>query len=194
MMTDQFSVQLRRHLLDTADERPADGRLEAVVERTLGMPQRLPWLARLRWRLDPIAPFNNPWLRYGAVVLSLLLLAGLALIAAGGSGPPARTVFEGTWTSTDTADRSTQTLVIGPGQNPTVHFEDDYSISCQRRGETSTVYSADGTAEITGDRLVFPIPAGGCTRPVPAYTAFYDYDAATGTLLDYQSIRWVIAP
>ena len=194
MMTDHVSVQLRRHLLRTADDRPESGRLEAIVERTLGVPQRLPWMARLRWTLDPIAPLNNEWLRYGAVVLALLLLAGLAVIAAGGPGPRARTVFEGTWTSTDTADGSTQTLVVGPGDAPSVEFEDDFSINCQRRGEPSTVYTAHGTADINGDRLVFPVGAGGCTRAVPAYTAIYDYDRATGELLDYQRIRWVRVP
>jgi hypothetical protein len=192
MMTDQFAVQLRRHLLDTADERPADGRLEAVVERTLGVSQRLPWIARLRWRLDPIAPFNNPWLRYGAVALSLLILAAVSVVAFAGTNPRAP-VFEGTWTSTDTADGSTQTLVVGPGTDPTVHFEDDFSVNCQNRAERVTRYRANATGHISGGRLMVDF-VGGCTQVLPVYPAFYEFDAATGTLLDYQSIRWVRVP
>ena len=149
MMNDQFAAQLRRHVVENADERPADGQLEAALRRTAASRSSGRGLAdsgggpssgaRLGWQV-----------RYG------LAARGAAPRACGGGRPgtPARgqaraTVFQGRWTSTDTADDSTQTLVVAPGTLPSVHFEDDFSINCERRGEPSTVYLADGQARST---------------------------------------------
>ena len=49
MMNDRFSAQLRQHLLETADERPADGQLEAIDERVAVTAQRPRLVARLAW-------------------------------------------------------------------------------------------------------------------------------------------------
>ena len=193
MMSDQFSVELRRHLLETADERPADGQLEAVVQHTAVVRQRRPWVVRLRWLLDPVAPFGSAGLRYGLVALALLIAAAMVAIVAGGPRPGGDSVFEGRWTSTDAVDASTQTLVVEGGQTPNVHFEDDFSINCERRGDSSTAYVADGPGEILRNRLTARFLSGGCLIRLPPYEAFYDYDSATDTLLDYQRITWVRA-
>jgi hypothetical protein len=190
-MTEQFAVQLRQHLIEAADDRPEEGRLEAVVQRTAVLPQRMPWAARLRWRIDPIAPLENVWLRYGLVATALLIAAVVLAVLSSVGHANAGTVFEGTWTSADPIDRSTQTLVVEAGQAPAVHFEDDFSVNCQRRGDTSTLYVADGPSEIVGDRLTAHYASGGCIKRIAPYDAFYDYDPATDTLLDYQAIRWV---
>ena len=193
MMNDTFSLLLRRHVLKMADERPADGQLETVLRATSRTRQRRSWLVRLRWLVDPAAPFSNAQVRYGAAALALLVVtAMIAILAAGALG--GRTVFEGRWTATDTTDRSTQTLVIGDGRSPSVHFEDDFSIDCQRRGDTSTAYVADGIGEIQDGRLVVRYASGGCVLRLAPYDSDYTYDAATGTLLDDQSVRWVRTP
>lgn len=190
MMTDPFSLLLRRHLLETADERPADGRLETVVQSTAATRQRRSWLVRLRWLVDPAAPFDNARNRYGAAALAPLIAASMIAVLAGGGGPAGRTVFEGSWTATDTTDRSTQTLIVDGGRSPSVHFEDDFSIDCQQRGETSTAYVADGPGEIQGNRLIAHYGSGGCVTRLAPYDALYDYDAATDAILDDQGIMW----
>lgn len=194
MMNDRFSIQLRRHLLEAADERPADGQLKAVVQRTAVEPQRRPWVVRLRWLLDPVAPFGSVGLRYGLVALALLIAAAMVAILAGGPRPGGGSVFEGRWTSTDPVDASTQTLVVEGGQTPNVHLEDDFSINCERRGDSSTAYVADGPGEILRDRLIARFLSEGCVIRLGPYEAYYDYDSATDTLLDYQRITWVRAP
>ena len=191
MMTDRFSLLLRRHLLETADQQPAHGQLETALRSTAVTPQHRSWLVRLRWLVDPAAPFANTRIRHGALALALLLAASMVAIFASGGDPDGGVVFEGRWTSTDTADRSTQTLIVDGGDSPTVHFEDDFSIDCQRRGDTSTVEVAEGPGGITLDRLTVRFPSGGCFIRVGPYEAFYDYSAATDTLIDDQGATWV---
>jgi hypothetical protein len=120
----------------------------------------------------------------------MLLTATFAAVLGGGSGPRPTTPFEGTWTSTDTADRSTQTLVVSAGRDPTVHFEDDFSINCERRGEASTVYVADGQGRIADGRLTVQFPEGGCTINMPAAEWWYEYRSSSDSLVDYQGITW----
>jgi hypothetical protein len=193
MTTDRFSPLIRRHLIETADERPAHGQLETVLRSTAATPQQRSWLVRLRWLVDPAAPYANARIRYGAAALALLIVAAMVAILAGG-GPSGRTVFEGRWTATDTTDRSIQTLVVDRGQAPNVHFEDDFSIDCQQRGEASTVYRADGTGAIHTNRLIVQFPGGGCTTRLPPAESFYDYDEATDSLLDHEGITWTRVP
>lgn len=191
MMSDRFSGQLRRHLLETADERPPDGLLEVVMRDAAATRQRQPWVARVRWRLDPIAPLKSARLRVGLVTVALLIVLAMLVVLAAGGGLGRHTVFEGRWTSTDSADRSTRTLVIESGRSPNVHFVDDFSIDCQRRGDTSTVYVADGQAQILGSRLIAHYASAGCETRLAPYDASYDYDASTDTILDDENVQWV---
>ena len=193
-MNEKFSLLLRRHILETADERPADGQIETVLRATSRSPQRRSWLVRARWLVDPAAPFENARVRYGAAALALLVVAMMVAILATGGGPAVRREFEGRWTATDPSDRSTQTLVVGDGRSPTVHLEDDFSIDCQRRGDPSTVFVADGVGEIQGDRLVVQFASVGCQLRLAPYVVEYSYAAATKTLRDDQSIEWIRAP
>ena len=193
MMNDRFAVQLRRHLVEVADERPADAQLAAVIKATAVTRQRPAWVARLRWLVDPAAPFANARTRYLVAAVALLLVAALVVVVGGGV-LGGRTPFEGSWTSIDIVDRSTQLLVIAAGEEPSVHFEDDFSINCQRRGEAMTAYVADGTGELFGSRLIVQFPGGGCVTQVPPFEWFYDYDEATDTLLDHAGITWTRLP
>jgi hypothetical protein len=189
MMNDRFPLLLRRHLVERADERPAHGQLDTVLQRTAAARQRRPLLVRLRWLVDPAAPYANTRIRYAAAALALLVMTAMVAVLTG-SGFGGRTVFEGRWTSIDITDRSTQTLIVEAGDSPAVHFEDDFSIDCQRRGETSTVYVADGIAETYGTRLIVQFPSGGCVTQLPPAQWFYDHDRATDTLVDHEGVRW----
>jgi hypothetical protein len=208
MMNDRFSARFRQYLVDAANEQPADGQLEAVLRRTSTAPQHRSWVARLGTRLTLGQGFRG----HGRLVLVLsalvvALAAGVAWYigseqtnravlhvnsptAVPTSEPTPTTVFEGTWTSTDAADGSTQTLVVERGRSPEVHFQDDFSISCERRGEESTRYVADGTGEVLAGRLTFRGTSGGCGIDLGRFEWFYDFDEATDTLIDYQEIVW----
>ena len=193
MMNDQFPTLLRRHIVDNANERPAEGQLEAALRRTTTEPQFRPWVARLRTRPELGARLG--WqLRYGLAAVALLLALAAAAAIHFGSEANRGTVFEGRWTSTDTPDDSTQTLIVEPGRSPRVHFEDDFSVNCERRGEPSTVFIANGAGEIDGGRLTVDFPSGGCGIDVPPFVWSYDLDPGTDTLLDSQGIVWVRQP
>lgn len=195
MMYDRFSAQLRQHLLEAADERPADGQLAAVVERVAVTAQRPSIVARLTWFPGRVGPFPSAALRYG-LVLALVAATAAAAIFVGGSVRPPSTVFEGTWTSTDPADHSTQTLVVGAGTTPTVHFEDDFATGDACVADPVKRFTADGTGSITGARIetVFP-DGGGCgLRLVEVPMGHLDYDAATDTLVGEQGLTWTRVP
>ena len=49
MTNEQFSGQLRQHLLGTADERVAEGQLASIVGRVAVTSQRPTLVARLPW-------------------------------------------------------------------------------------------------------------------------------------------------
>jgi hypothetical protein len=192
-MDDQMTGPLRRHIVEFADEHHAAGQLEALLAATAAMPQRRRWSVRLRWLVVPVWPFGplaSVRVRLAYVIIALMVLAALATALSSGSGPAQRTPFEGTWTSTDTADDSTQTLVVAGGRTPTVHFEDDFSINCQKRGEASTVYVVDGTGEMANDRLTVHFGRGGCGIKLEPADWWYDYVAASDSVLDYRGIRW----
>jgi hypothetical protein len=87
MMNDRFSAQLRQHLLDTADERAADGRLEAIDERVALTGQRPRLVARLGWFTGRIDPFASGAVRY-ALIAAALVVAIVAAALASGIGSP----------------------------------------------------------------------------------------------------------
>lgn len=194
-MTDELAQVLRGHLMSTADERPAEQQLEAVLARTAQVTQRPPWLTRLRSLPEVVIPSRRAALRYALVASLLLIVVAAIAMLGGGSRPVDTTPFEGRWSSIDTADGSAQLLVVEAGPSPAVHFEDGFSINCQRNGDSSTVYHADGPGQIQANRLIVQFPSGGCVSwQVRGYLVYYDYDEATHTLLDYQGITWQKAP
>ncbi len=193
MMNDRFSAQLRQHLLDTADERPGDGQLAALVERVAVTGQRHPLAVRLAWFPGRIGPVPSAAVRYGLIAAALLgAIAGAAMLG-GGAVPIPGTVFEGTWTSTDPADGSTQILVVGEGTSPEVHFEDQFATGAACRRDVVKLFTADGSGELSGNRLDVSFPeGGGCVRmKVPMTGVYYDYDPRTDSLLDHELLRWV---
>ncbi|MEO5940375.1 MAG: hypothetical protein ABIZ72_05410, partial [Candidatus Limnocylindrales bacterium] len=92
-MTDGFTSELRQHLLDTADERPADGQLAAIVEHVAITAQRHPLAARLTRFPDRIGPFPSATVRFGLVGLALVV-AIVAVASFAGGTPPTRTAVD----------------------------------------------------------------------------------------------------
>ncbi len=87
MMNDRFSAQLRRHLLNTANERPADGRLEEIDERVAVTAQRPRLVARLGWFPGRFDPFASSPVRYALVAAALIVAIAAAALAAGVGSP-----------------------------------------------------------------------------------------------------------
>lgn len=85
MMNDRFP-ELRQHLLATADERPADDRLAAIVAGVATTAQRPAPLSWLTWLPRRLGPFPSAAVRYGLIVVALIIAAVAAVVFAG--GPP----------------------------------------------------------------------------------------------------------
>lgn len=192
MMNDRFSASLRQHLVDTADERPADGQLEAVLERVAVTGQRPPLVARLAWFPGRIGPFPSTAVRWGLIAAALLGATMAVSIFGGGSGPSRSTVFEGTWTSIDPGDDSRMTLVVAAGLTPVVHFEDGFATGAACVADAVKVFTADGIGQVSLSRLAVSYPdGGGCgLMTVPIGSGFLDYDEATDTLTDSNGLVW----
>lgn len=194
-MNDRFSAQLRQHLLESAVERPADGQLATVIDRVADTPQRHPVAARLTWLPGRVGPFPSTALRYGLVALALIAATVAAAVLGGGADGPVRsTVFEGTWTTIDPLDGSTMTLVVGEGTTPAVQFVDERATggACDR--DPVKHFTADGTGEVSGSRLVVEFPdGGGCGLMTVEVALAYDYVAGSDTLRDKDDVRWTRA-
>lgn len=194
-MNDRFSAQLRQHLLESANERPADGQIATVIDRVADTPQRHPVVARLTWLPGRVGPFPSTALRYGLVALALIAATAAGAILGGGSNAPFRsTVFEGTWAAIDVPDGSTLTIVVGEGSRPVVHFEDDFATGAACVLDEVKLFRADGTGEINGSRLVVEFPdGGGCGLMTVEVALAYDYLAGSDTLRDQDDLRWTRA-
>jgi len=196
-MNDRFAASLRRHLLETANERPADGQLAAVFERVADTPQRHPLVDRLARFPERIGPFP-PALSWALIAAALLIAAAaMALLGSGRDGRFRSTVFEGTWSAIDPGDGSIQTLVVAAGMTPAVHFEDGFSYGGACVADDIKLFKADGTGQVSGTRLDVSFPdGGGCGKlTVDMGPGFYEYDAATDRLTaSSDSLVWSRLP
>lgn len=190
-MNDRFSAQLRQHLLESADERPADGQLATVIDGVAGTAQRHPVVARLTWLPGRVGPFPSIALRYGLVALALIAATVAVAIFGGGSSPFRSTVFEGTWTTIDHPDGSTMTLVVGEGTTPAVRFVDELATGGACDLDPVKRFTADGTGEISGSRLVVDFPdGGGCGLMTVEVAGVYEYLANRDMLVDQDGFGW----
>ena len=189
-MNDRFAAELRRHLLTTADDRPAEGQLASVIHGVAGTTQRHPLIARWTWSPGPVgraAPFA---VRYGLIAAGLAVAALTGMMMAGGTSNPS-TVFEGTWTAIDPADRSGMTLVVGPGQSPAVYFEDGYASGAACVKDAVKRFTARGKGQISGNGLVTTYPdGGGCGLRTVGIAGRYKYDPQSDTLSDQDGVVW----
>ncbi len=190
MMNDRFSVQLRQHLLETANERPAEGQLAAVVNHVAVTPQRRPLTAGLSGLQGWIGRYPAA-VRLALIALALVLAAVAGALLAGGGAPRASTPFEGTWTTIDVPDGSTVNLYVGAGTTPSVRFEDLFATGNACKADQVKVFTADGSGEITGNRLVARYPnGGGCGSVLVPIAGTYVYDPITDTLRDQDHLVW----
>jgi len=189
MMSDRFSVQLRQHLVDPANERPAEGQLAAIVGHVAVTSQRRPlsaWLLGLRVRIGrlPIA------VRYALIAVALVLAAVAGALLAGGAARPS-TPFEGTWTTIDVPDGSTMNLYVGAGERPRVRFEDLFANGAACVEAESKIFTADGVGEISGDRLDATFPnGGGCGLETVAVAGTFVYHPDADALVDQDGLVW----
>ena len=163
-MTDRFDAQLRQHLLGTADERPAEAQLTSIVEHVAVTTQRRPLVVRLPGLPVRMGPFPAA-VRFGLIAVALVLAAMVgALLASGGPRPPS-TPFEGTWTTIDRLDRSTMKLYVGGGATPSVRFVDELATGGACDLDLVKRFTAEGSGEISGNRLAGHIPQRRGMRP-----------------------------
>jgi len=194
MMNDRFSVELRQHLLETANERPADDQLATIVADVAATPQRRPMIARLPGLRGRIGTFPAA-VRFGLIALALVLAVVAGAILAGWGATRPSTPFEGTWTATDIPDGSTMNLYVGSGPTPAVRFEDLFATGAACIQDQSKVFTADGVGEISGNRLVVSYPnGGGCGSVKVPIDGTYLYDGDTRTLRDQDGIVWTRIP
>jgi hypothetical protein len=123
MMNDRFAAQLRQHLLDSADERPAHDQLATLRDRVAATPQRRPVLARLTWSPGPAA-------RYGLIAVALIGALVAALLVGAGAGPaPMPTTTPAPTTSPapePTASPAPVEPTLGPSPDPDVCTQFDH--------------------------------------------------------------------
>jgi hypothetical protein len=194
MMNDRFAAQLRQHLLDTANERPADGQVAAISQHVAVTPQRRQFVLRVPELPVWIGRFPAG-VRYGLIALALVLAALAGALLAGGGAPSRSTPFEGTWTTTDVADGSTMHLSVGGGSKPTVRFEDQLATGDACLTDTVKVFTAEGVGTITDNRLDVTYPnGGGCGADRVAIGGRYLHDPSTDTLVDRDGLVWTHAP
>jgi hypothetical protein len=194
MMNDRFSAQLRQHLVENANEHPAEGQFAAIVGQVAVTAQRRPLLAWLPGYRVRIAGLPAA-VRYGLLAVTLVLAALAGAILAGGGGPRPSTPFEGTWTTIDVPDGSTMNLYVGAGTTPSVRFEDLFATGEACIADQTKVFTADGVGEISGNRLDATFPnGGGCGLETVAIAGTYVYDPDADTLVDQDAIVWTRVP
>jgi hypothetical protein len=194
MMNDRFSAQLRQHLLETANDRPAEGQLAAIVDSVAAKPQRR-WLAPWRPQVPAWVGGLPATVRYG-LLAGLLVLAALAgaILAGGGTHAPS-TPFEGSWTTIDVADDSTLYLSVGAGPNPTLRFEDLHATGSACRNDEVKVFRADGVGHINGEQLEATYPnGGGCGLETVSTAGRYVYNPDGDILVDQDGQIWARIP
>ena len=193
-MNDRFAAQLRQHLVDSANERPAEGQLAALVDAVATTAQKPSVLARWTWFPGRVGSVPTAALRLGfvAVALAAALVAGM-LIAGGPTGRS--TVFEGTWTAVDPGDGSLETLVVGAGGSPRVRFVDERSTGGACVADEVKVFTAAGDGTIVDDRLVVLWPnGGGCgSGTIEMGPGEYRYRQANDVLVDGDGLVWTRA-
>jgi hypothetical protein len=190
MIRDDLDLQLASHLQGAADLRLPEGLVDHVVSRTATIRRRPAWAVALRGNvLRPAASLaSNPVYRLVAVALLVLVILGLALAAGGAPRSP----FEGRWISvTVDTDGSTQHVVIGPGWNPEVVYDDGFSALCQASGDADPRWHGEARGTVTDQRLALVFTQAGCTIwRVHNERLAFDYDPVTRQLLDSNGIAW----
>jgi hypothetical protein len=121
--------------------------------------------------------------RFGlAVGVLALTLVGAGSVTAAPTSP-----FEGSWTSIDPVDGSTQHLYVRGGTGVQVRYVDEYGTTCAEIGASSTVFTGILAGRVSGNELDATFQNAGCgtTLVLTARIGFswiFEYDPDTDTL------------
>jgi len=122
--------------------------------------------------------------KLGIVGVATLLctLVAVPITSAAPSSP-----VEGSWTSIDPVDGSTQHLSIQGGANLKLAYVDEYASSCARIGAPTNVFTATLIGSFSDNWLVARFNSGRCgprlqLRAADGFAWFFVYDPATDTL------------
>jgi hypothetical protein len=121
--------------------------------------------------------------RLGVVAVAALLAAAVTVpVSAASSG------FNGSWSSIDPVDGSTQHLSIkGSGGRVQMSYVDEFGKVCVEVGAPTTVFTGVLTGTISGNDLVGLWKSAGCgpvllLRVTDRFEWFFEYDPGTDTL------------
>ncbi|HEX5012852.1 MAG TPA: hypothetical protein VFV72_01745 [Candidatus Limnocylindrales bacterium] len=130
MTNEQFSAQLRQHLLSTADERVVQGQLASILDQVAVVPQRPKLVARLPWFAGGVGSTSSSQLRWALLVA--LALIGLTIAGAIYVGAPGPRI---------TADQE----VVGPTLEPGPEATPDRAgcLPFLTQFDEATTYTAD---------------------------------------------------
>ena len=122
--------------------------------------------------------------KLGLVGVSALLfaVAAVPIVEAAPSSP-----VEGSWTSIDPVDRSTQHLYIQGGTNLQIQYIDEYATTCAEIGAPTVVFTGMLVGTFSNNELVARFNSGRCgprlvLRAADGFAWFFEYDPGTDTL------------
>jgi len=118
----------------------------------------------------------------GGVAVVLCLAVGVPITAAAASSP-----VEGSWTSIDPVDGSTQHLSIQGGTNLQLQYIDEYATTCANIGAPTNVFTGVLVGTFSDNEVVARFNSGRCgprlvLRAADGFAWFFEYDPNTDTL------------
>ena len=116
-------------------------------------------------------------------VAALLCTLAVVPIASAAAASP----VEGSWTSIDPLDGSTQHLSIQGGANLKLAYVDEYATTCANIGAPTNVFAANLIGNFSDNFMVARFNTGKCgprivLRAADGFAWFFVYDPATDTL------------
>jgi len=120
----------------------------------------------------------------GRLAIAALICAaiGVPVVEAAPSSP-----VEGSWTSIDPVDGSTQHLFIQGGKNLQLQYTDEFGTTCVEMGAPTPVFTAVLVGTFSDNQLVARFNSGRCgprlvLRAADGFAWFFEYDPNTDTL------------
>ena len=119
--------------------------------------------------------------------LALLTVVVSAMVGAATVSASAPSPFEGTWSSVDPVDGSTQHLSINGGSNVQLTYVDEYGTTCELIGAPTMVFTGRLTGSIQVNDLFAVFKQGACgnVHVLGANIQFgwtFEYDPETDTM------------
>jgi hypothetical protein len=119
--------------------------------------------------------------------LAILVIAVNGMLGAATASAAAPSPFEGSWSSIDPVDGSTQHLTVNGGSNVQLTYVDEYGTTCVEIGASTVVFTGHLAGQVQGDDLVAVFKQGACgnAHVLSANIRFewtFHYDQATDTL------------